>query len=219
MHTLKSVPRPAFVRYAAGMEPDSNTPPASFCTRRRMCFAIALIFIGCLAAGAQEPTAKLTLRFSKQRFKVNENIQFDIQLMNVSAKPFYVRRRIDIYESDPLIGQYVLEVKQKGNSSFRDVFQRFLDVGPGNPPPTDEQFAARNDTVLLDPRDFIGRSFENAWPGLVGPPSIDYPQDLRGPGTYVVRVRYVPWRVSSSNPSRILSKVIVSDVIEVEVVR
>ena len=42
---------------------------------------------------------------------MNENIHFDIELMNVSTNPLYFRR-IDIYDSDPLIGQYAFAVKR-----------------------------------------------------------------------------------------------------------
>lgn len=60
---------------------------------------------------------------------------------------------MDVYVSDPVIGQYILEVKQKGNNPFRQVFQAYKDYGfkPGYIPPTDEQFAAKNQIVLLNP--------------------------------------------------------------------
>jgi hypothetical protein len=168
-----------------------------------------LLSIGCLAAAGQEAPAKLTLEISRNRFKAEEKVTFRIQLANISAKPFYVRRRIDVYSSDPLIGQYVLEVKQKGNHPFRDVFTGFNDYGraTGAGPhvaTTDEQFAARNEIVLLQHGAFIGRSFEDVWKNIIRAPSEALPQQFQGPGKYILRVRYIPWRDSFGNPSMIL---------------
>jgi hypothetical protein len=198
--------------------PHFNGRLAPFRTRRAVCFVIVLIWIGCLAAAAQELPAKLTVQFAQRRFKMNDKIHFNIELTNISTEPFYVKKRIDVQNSDPLIGQFVLEVKQKGSHPFRDVFQGFLDYGPFTPS-TDEQYAAKSEIVLLHPGESLGKGFENRWRELVGPPSTAHPQDLQGPGVYIVRVRYVPWRDSFSKPSMILDKTIVSDEIEVAIVR
>jgi hypothetical protein len=160
---------------------------------------------------AEDVTAVLNVELSKQVAQMDEKIELQITLRNSSQTPFYVAGNIEPALLEPY-GNYDLQVRRVGTNRYQTTTKLSSDPMPRayGAPPSVSEFKAQKNIVLLQPLQFLGLRQSGTWSGLTAMP----------PGKYEVRVVYsASDRLPLSLDKPFLSGMIVSNVVEMEVVR
>jgi len=153
--------------------------------------------------------AELRLTASRSTIRSSESVELEIQLRNVSSDPYFVSGTIRPGLLSPY-GNYDLQVRLSEPDAWKPVGQFSSDPMPQayGRPLSEDEFKARFNLVVLEPKRFIGYRMAGTWKGLT----------VRGIGKYELRLVYSAFDLPIKLDKAFLIGTIVSNVVRVEVV-